>query len=235
MHVVPVQCLSHPGFGEDSDGCAQGQNNSGETVSCLANAMLNGSDDSCAVKCRDSLTESFAEKWIADSGVSFHTTHSADQLSDIRLCNDKVRIGDNDLIGVVGYGRLTVVFPGDLTVKLLDVGYVPDLAFNLCSLMAAHKLGEGFMAEEECSRFSLFNGRLRFEGDRSSYPNFACRIEPDNGYVTFPLLTPDFTENRAKNDCDSPQALPALAPGSAASVETAVDINVFHCVRGHSN
>ena len=37
---------------------------------------------------------------------------------------------------VVGYGTLTVVFPGDLTVKLLDVAYVPELAFNLFSLMA---------------------------------------------------------------------------------------------------
>ena len=43
------------------------------------------------------------------------------------------------MIDVVGYGALTVVFPGDLTVKLLDVAYVPDLAFNLFSLMAAHE------------------------------------------------------------------------------------------------
>ena len=50
--------------------------------------------------------------------------------------DDKVRIGDNHMIDVVGYGTLTVVFPGDLTVKLLDVAYVPELAFNLFSLMA---------------------------------------------------------------------------------------------------
>jgi len=58
-------------------------------------------------------------------------THSADLLSDVRLGDDKVRVGDNHLIDVVGYGTLTVVFPGYLTVKLLDVAYVPDLAFNL--------------------------------------------------------------------------------------------------------
>ena len=37
---------------------------------------------------------------------------------------------------MVGYGTLTVVSPGDLTVKLLDVAYVPEIAFNLFSLMA---------------------------------------------------------------------------------------------------
>ena len=62
-------------------------------------------------------------------------TPSADLLSDVRLCDDKVRIGDNHMI-YVGYSTLTVVFPGDLTVKLLDVAYVPELAFNLFSLMA---------------------------------------------------------------------------------------------------
>ena len=51
----------------------------------------------------------------------------------VRLGDDKVRVGDNYLIDVVGYRTLTVVFPGDLTVKLLDVAYVPDLAFNLFS------------------------------------------------------------------------------------------------------
>ncbi|CAN0405461.1 unnamed protein product [Laminaria digitata] len=75
-------------------------------------------------------------------------THSADFWSDVRLCDDKVRIGDNHLIDVVGYGTLTAVFPGDLTVKLLDVAYVPDIAFNLFALMAAHKHGVGIESNE---------------------------------------------------------------------------------------
>ena len=58
-------------------------------------------------------------------------THSSDLLSDVRLGDDKVRVDDNHLIDVMGYRTLTVVFPGDVTVKLLDVAYVPDLAFNL--------------------------------------------------------------------------------------------------------
>ena len=60
------------------------------------------------------------------------------------------------------------------------------------------------------------------------------RIDPDNGYVPFPLLTPDSTESREEIDCNSPQALPVLAPLDAFA-ESAVDINAFHCVHGHSN
>ena len=67
------------------------------------------------------------------------------------------------MIDVVGYGTLTVVSPGDLTVKVLDVAYMPDIAFNLFSLMNAHKHGAIFATVGLCS--FLFNGRLEFEGD----------------------------------------------------------------------
>ena len=38
-----------------------------------------------------------------------------------------------------------------------------------------------------------------------------------------------------KSGCDLPLAFPVLAPGSIASTETSVDINVFHYVHSHSN
>ena len=46
---------------------------------------------------------------------------------------------------------------------------------------------------------------------------------------------PDSTENRVETGCDFLLAFPVLATGSVASAETAVDINVSHCVHGHSN
>ena len=91
------------------------------------------------------------------------------------------------------------------------------------------------MTEDEGLCISFFDGRLRFEGDGCSYSNFACRMEPDNGYVPFPLLTTDPAENRVETGCDFPLEFLVLDAGSAASAETAVDINIFHCVHGHSN
>lgn len=72
------QCKARvaPASERTSDGGVQGKDISGETVCCLANAMLSSTDDSCAGERRESLAESFAEKWIPDSGASFHMTHS---------------------------------------------------------------------------------------------------------------------------------------------------------------
>ena len=115
------------------------------------------------------------------------------------------------------------------------MAYVPDLAFNLFSLMAAHKQGVGFTTEAKDLCISLFNRRLRFEGDGSGYSGFADRIELDDGYVPFPLLTPNPPDPYVESGCDFPLVFPVLSHGSIASAETSVDINVLHWVHGHSN
>ena len=76
---------------------------------------------------------------------------------------------------------------------------------------------------------------MRFEGDGSSLSGFACRTEPDDGYVPFPLLIPNLPEDCEESGCDFLLAFPVLVLGSNAYTETDVDMNVFHCVHGHSN
>ena len=76
---------------QTSGGRAQGQNNGGGTVCCVAKCMLGTNDDPC----NEERSNYIGEKWIADSGASFHTTRSSDFLSDVRLGDDKVRVGDN--------------------------------------------------------------------------------------------------------------------------------------------
>ena len=49
------------------------------------------------------------DKWIADSGATFHMTRSADLLRDVQPSEDKVRIGNDTLVDVEGYESLTVV------------------------------------------------------------------------------------------------------------------------------
>ena len=74
-------------------------------------------------------------------------TRSADLLRDVQPPMHKVRIGNNTLVNVGGYGSLTVVFPNKaegVTVRLDKVTYVPSLTFNFFSLMAAHTRGVGF-------------------------------------------------------------------------------------------
>ena len=105
------------------------------------------------------------EKRIADSGATFHMTRSADLLRGLHPTEDKVEIGNDTLIGVEGYGSLTVAFPnkaGGVTVRLEKVAYVPGLAFKLFSFTAAHKQGVDFVADNEDISVILADGRLRF-------------------------------------------------------------------------
>ena len=66
--------------------------------------MLGTNDDPC----HEEHSDCICEKWIADSSASSHMTHSADRLSNIRLGDEKVRVGGNHLIDMVGYGTLIV-------------------------------------------------------------------------------------------------------------------------------
>ena len=131
-------------------------------VSWLASVLLETSIDSC-----NEPSENTAETWVAD------------MMRDIRPTIDKIRAGDSRLIDVMGYGALTVAFPANVIVKLLDVAFMVHLSRNRFSLMTAHRRGVGFKTEESGTRISLRDGRLRFEGDGSGYSGFGCRIEPD--------------------------------------------------------
>ena len=106
------------------------KNSSGDITGCLAIAMLGERD---AVGGREQGTDR-SVKWIADSGATFYMTRSADLLRDVQPSEDKVRIGNDTLVDVKGYGSLTVVFPNKaegVTVRLDKVAYIPSLAFNL--------------------------------------------------------------------------------------------------------
>ena len=113
-------------------------------------------------------------------------TRSADMMHDIRPRTDNARIDDSRMIryGGIQYA-LTIVFPGNLTVKLLDVAHVPDLSYNLFS-----RRGVGSTTEDSRTCISLFDGRLGFEGDGSSYSGFGCRIEPDDCCVCLLYTSP---------------------------------------------
>lgn len=103
------------------------QNNSGDTVWSLVNAMFSRSVDSCAEERSESLA--YAGEIMRYSCALFHMDRSANMLSDVRMCDGNVRISGNHLIDVVGYGIPTVLSPGDMTGTLLDVAHALDLEF----------------------------------------------------------------------------------------------------------
>ena len=192
------------------------------------------------------------------------------------IVSRKVKIGNDTLVDVKGYGSLTVAFPNNategVTVRLEKVAYVPGLAFNIFYLMAAHTRGVGLATGDKNMSVTLADGRLKVWINGSEYCNYGRRIDPDDDYIPFPLLVPEPIENAVQpahhislefpieasgsaNSCETewlssltllhdhpmqpahtiPLACPVIAPGSANLHDTAVDINVFHCVHGHAN
>ena len=206
--------------------------------------------------------------------MTFHMNRSADVLRDLHPSEDNVKIGNYTLIGVEGYGSLTVVCANKeegIAVRLEKVAYVPDLDFNLYSLMAACTRGIGFATDDHMS-VTVVEGCLRFCSDGPGYSNYGRKIDPDDDYIPFPLRVPDpidnamqptlpvplgvpvispgsdeshenewlnslkfLPENSVQSAPPVPLAFPMIAPGGADSREAAVDMNVFHCVLGHSN
>ena len=80
-------------------------NGSGEIIGCLAISVVKRD----AVGERENSKDG-NEKWIADSGATFHMTRAADLPRDFYPSEDKVQIGKDTLISVERYGSLTVVF-----------------------------------------------------------------------------------------------------------------------------
>lgn len=70
------------------------------------------------------------------SAASFHMTGSKEFMTDKRVFNDKVRIGDSYLIDVECGGTVPVVFPskdGDMSLRIEDMAKVPELGFKAFS------------------------------------------------------------------------------------------------------
>ena len=100
------------------------------------------------------------------------------------------------------------------------MAYVPSLAFNLFSSMAAHTRGVGFATDDKDMGVTLADGRLKFWSDGSGYCIYGRRIDLDDGYIPFPLLVPEPIENVVKPAHPMSLEFPIKAPGSANSCET---------------
>ena len=96
---------------------------------------------------------------------------------------------------------------------------MPDLAFNLFSLMAAHTRGAGFVTDDEDMSVTLADGRLRFWSDGQGLSNYGRSIGPDDNCIPFPPSVPEPIENPVQPALPVPLGFPVIAPGSDDSHE----------------
>lgn len=85
-------------------------------------------------------------------------------LGELHPTEDIVNIGNDTLIGVEGFGSLTVAFLNKergVTVKLERLAYVLILAFNYFSFLVGHNRELGSVTDDEDISVTFENGRLR--------------------------------------------------------------------------
>ncbi|CAA7014375.1 unnamed protein product [Microthlaspi erraticum] len=74
------------------------------------------------------------EKWVLDSGCTFHITPRKDLLSDFEdLDEGNVLMGNNTVCEVKGRGTITIDNPDGSVVILSNVRYIPEMGRNLIS------------------------------------------------------------------------------------------------------
>ena len=161
---------------------------------------------------------------------------SDDLLRDVRPSQDKVRIVKDSPIDIQRYCSLTIVFPneaGGITVKLHQVAHVPDLAFNLLSLVVSHNRGVRFVTNDDDMNVTL-DARLKFRVKSLATRTMARGLAITTDPLPIRLLVPDPVENLVQTFSHPIfLAFVPIAPATAASRESFVDINVSHLLHGH--
>ncbi|KAJ0522195.1 putative RNA-directed DNA polymerase [Helianthus annuus] len=82
------------------------------------------------------------EKWLMDSGCSFHMTPLKEAFKELKMVDmGSVKLGDDRPCQILGIGTVTMKTESGITFDLKDVRYIPDLKRSLLSLGTLEKMG----------------------------------------------------------------------------------------------
>ncbi|CAN0461503.1 unnamed protein product, partial [Discosporangium mesarthrocarpum] len=91
------------------------------------------------------------DEWIADSGATWHMTNKITGMVDFvgTTSDEYVESADGNKCIVKGKGKLEIVFKDDsgsnIPATLHIVAYVPELKYNLFSLLAGAERGHSYV------------------------------------------------------------------------------------------
>ena len=158
-------------------------------------------------------------QYIADSAVTFNTTPDADGLTNYRECSRPLGLANGEENFIVGYSDLTVSFCTDhgwIRVEMNDVAHVPQLSYNLISLLSMTQKGHTYTGDK--------NGvTLMFKGGETVFFPLVGKLCRQYGY------RPEATGSKVDTACAT------IAPGKAKAPTTPTDINIIHCTFGHTH
>ena len=103
--------------------------------------------------------------YIADSAATCNMTPEADGLTNYREYSRPLGLANGEEISIVGYGYLTVSFCTDhgwIRVEMNDVAYVPQLSYNLISLLSMAQKGHTYTGDKDGVTLKLKGGEIVF-------------------------------------------------------------------------
>lgn len=137
-----------------------------------------------------------SERWHFDTGASGVFTHCSEKMTNFRPCNSFLRVaGGSKTFRIQGRGDLTIDISSDdgegsIRMELTEVGYSPDLNFNLISVAKA--VAHGFRFEIDDPGLTIYkknsDQRLLLPPVGDMYVGYGCRI--DGGEIACAVLTP---------------------------------------------
>ena len=158
-------------------------------------------------------------QYIADSAATCNMTPDADGLTNYRECSRPLGLANGEEISIVGYGDLTVNFRTDhrwVRVKMNDVAHVPQLSYNLISLLSMTLKGHTYTGDKGGVTLKLKGGETVF----SPLVGKLCRQY-------------GFRPEAAGSLVDT--ACATIALGKTKAPTTPTDINIPHCTFGHTH
>ncbi|XP_069150521.1 uncharacterized protein [Solanum lycopersicum] len=84
-------------------------------------------------------SEVYGNKWVLDTGCTFHMTFRIDWFSNYIISRGTSLMGNNATYKIVGIGSVRVCFHDEIVRTIKEVRRVPDLKKNLISLATLDK------------------------------------------------------------------------------------------------
>lgn len=108
--------------------------------------------------------QSSSDKWVIDSGCSYHMTSRRDWFSDFKeITGGQVLLADDRAVAVQGVGTIRIDTQGGTVSRLANVRYVPNLKRNLISVSSLDVQGFRQQGGEGKTRF-FRNNKLALQG-----------------------------------------------------------------------
>jgi hypothetical protein len=120
----------------------------GASTSSAGIVIADCEDDDAQLLCLGAVNVVFDNKWMLDSGSSYHVCPKRSYFHTYQPCTGSVEVGNGVRCEIIGIGTIKFwMFDGVVRI-LTNVKHIPDISKNLISLGALETEGSHFLARD---------------------------------------------------------------------------------------